>query len=104
MGNKATPSINTDDYELSRVQSFLMSAIKNLPTDFPIMNGVLVDAAINTTGTTVEHKLGRVPKGYFVVSQDANSVVWKSASSIPNPNSQIILLASALVNVKLYIF
>lgn len=68
----------------------------------PFMNGVLISGLALTTGAAnnVQHKLGKVPQGWFIFLQNANSVVWNGT-----PTATILPLnVSANVTVTLWVF
>lgn len=55
------------DDDLNRIQSDLETAI-NPALKKEILDGVLVSGEVSTTTSSIAHGLGRVPKGWFVVS------------------------------------
>ncbi len=81
------------------VESALRPILKN-----PLMDGTLIEDLTLVTGTpfTVEHGLGRIPRGWMVVSPNAESSVWESASALPTKT--LILNVSANVTLSLWVF
>ena len=77
------------------VQDSLSRIEKNTLLDNVIISGVLI-----STSKSVEHKLGRTPKGYLIIQKNANAQVWNG--SITDTN--IVLTSSAAVTVTLLIF
>jgi hypothetical protein len=61
------------DELINRIQDRLKTAI-NAILRKPIVDGVLISATVNPTATAVEHKLGRLPRGFIVVSGQASII------------------------------
>lgn len=79
----------------------VVRAIKELQ-DVPLLNGVLLeDVSVGMSDTTIQHKLGRVPRGYLVVKLDAGSAVWQPAAAT---SSHIHLQAASDVVISLWVF
>jgi len=97
-------TINVKEYELSRVQDNVADAFRRLPVENLILGGAFVTASLTTADASINHTLGREYQGWFVVDQDAEASVYRSSTSNLRPAHQIILKASASVNVRLYIF
>lgn len=55
------------DELINRIQDRLKAVI-NAVIQKPIVDGVLITATVTTSATNVEHKLGRQPRGYIIVS------------------------------------
>jgi len=69
-----------------------------------LLDGRLIEDAALTTGTGNDllHKLGRVPKGWIVVKQNAQADVWENANA--TPAKVLTLQTSANVTVSLWVF
>lgn len=93
----------TSDQDLDRVQSRIDDAFKQVDA-IPLLSGNTIEATIGVTDTAVNHKLQRKFQGWIVIDQDANAVIWRSNVFNPLEDKQLILKASAPVNVKLYVF
>lgn len=95
----------TSNSELNQVINFITESFAQLLADCPILRGVLLeDVNLTTSDTLVNHTLTRVPIGYLVVSKDANAAVYTSSTSNLRPKEQLILKASATVEVDLWVF
>jgi len=71
--------------------------------DNPIINGILIEnVTVNTSQTSIEHKLKRPYKGFVVVSQNANANIWVAADS--DKQAYLKLISSATVVVSLWVF
>lgn len=65
-----------------------------------ILDSVTISNVVINTSKSLEHKLGRIPKGYLIIQKNANAQVWNG--SITDTN--IVLTSSAAVTVTLLIF
>jgi len=67
-----------------------------------ISSGVLLTSiSVGVSPLKIEHKLGRVPQGFYVVDKNSNSNVWRSSAS---DNRYITLSASAPSTISLWVF
>lgn len=68
----------------------------------PFMNGVLLTGVSLVTGSTntINHKLGRLAQGYFVVSKSTGAIVWNDTFT----DAAIPLHTSANCTVSLWVF
>lgn len=75
----------------------------------PVIANLLVQGQLLTgqtliNGTTViNHKLGRQPQGWFLVSPQASATVYQAASQ-PNPTLTLTLVSSAALTTSLWVF
>lgn len=65
-----------------------------------LLNKAIVSNIVVNTSATIEHKLGRVPNGYFVIAKNANANIWNGALT----DTQLTLNSSAAVTITIYIF
>lgn len=95
--------VRSNDDSLRQLQDGVDFVLRAISTK-EILDGVLIQDISITSGTAkiVDHKLGRVPLGYIVVSRNANSNIWTSTSSVPS--SVLKLNASANVTINLWVF
>ena len=97
------------DFPMARVfnnaQDHLEEVINPI-TDSQIIDGVILeDIALNSsTFTTIEHKLGRKPRGYLVIRKSAAQTVYEEAGDYDNRKLFIKLRASGTVTVNLWVF
>jgi len=94
--------IATTDGILSRLVSELERVLFEF-TRREDNDSVIVDTtaiATGASGTTLTHGLGRTPTGWQIVSPDANATVWELSKN----TSQLVLRASAAVNVKVKVW
>jgi hypothetical protein len=69
----------------------------------PVLAGVLVEdvSLVSANTTAVQHKLGRVPRGFVVTNLTDNATVWHGQA--PDANA-LYLYASTDTTVDLWVF
>ena len=77
----------------------------------PVLNSAIIDGVIledidlvSTGFTSVEHKLGRKPRGYLVIRKSAAQTVYEDVGDYDNRKLFIKLRASGSVTVNLWVF
>lgn len=69
-----------------------------------LVNGqLLTDQMLVTGPNAVNHKLGRVPNGWFIVSPEAAGSVYQ-ASYQPNPTLILTLTSTANIPCSIWVF
>ena len=88
---------NAQDHIESVINPVLNSAI---------VNGVILEDIDLVSGsfTSIEHKLGRKPRGYLVIRKSAAQTVYEDAGDYDNRKLFIKLRASGSVTVNLWVF
>lgn len=100
MSLKPLKDIVSTDVELSQLVSTLREWSKQFK-DIPFLDGRLIEDIVVTTSTvSVAHKLSRQPRGWFIVSKNANADVWESSKS----SSYLVLDSSATVTISIWVF
>jgi|CXWL01.1.fsa_nt_gi hypothetical protein len=82
MGLSLFDRLQHPDELVNRIQD-RMKAVINAVIQKPLVDGHLVTATVAPAQTAVAHKLGRLPRGYFVVSGQA-SIIGLSAAADTN--------------------
>jgi hypothetical protein len=97
--------VNTDNYELQKVQDSVAAAFQTLGINY-MVNGELVKDITLASGVDnkVEHKLSRVPNGFFIVDKNATADVWQSTTSNKIKDKLLLLRSSATVTINLWVF
>ena len=71
----------------------------------PLLGGQLLDPQTLVLGdNTINHKLGRKLKGYFVVLNSAAATFYDKQAGNQMPQFTLVLNASAPTTVTLYVF
>jgi hypothetical protein len=95
--------IFTANYELQKIQSNVSESMDSI-TMFSLLTGNFIDVTVKTTDTYIEHGLGRKYNGWLVCDKDASAIIFRSSTSNPRPESQLILKSSAQTVARIYIF
>lgn len=102
--NKFFRKVVGQSRELNQVQTNVEQAVAEFIKN-PLLDGRLIESvALTSSATRLEHKLGRTPRGYLIVKQDAAATVHDSIASETSPDLFLPLIASANVTVSIWIF
>lgn len=86
--------------ELNKIQDNISYALDPI-IGSPIINGVLLKNVVLKAGLNiVDHKLGRVPQGWIVVSPQANESMWSSGQT----GSSLLINASGPITSSFWVF
>lgn len=93
------PKKQTLEQLQSKWPAILNPVIANL-----LVNGQLLTNQSLVNGTTViNHKLGRIPQGWFLVAPQAAATVFQ-ATQQPNPTLTLTLISNAAVVTGIWVF
>lgn len=100
--------LKSQQFENEEVQK-LQDAIQTLLGKFDFidfLDGGRLEKIAITSGTLkkVEHKLNRNLRGWILLRNRANSVIWDTQDSNPNPNKTLYLNASATSTIDIWVF
>ena len=77
----------------------------------PVTNSVIIDGVIledidlvSGSFTSIEHKLGRKPRGYLVIRKSAAQTVYEEVGDYDSRKLFLKLRASGSVTVNLWVF
>jgi len=77
----------------------------------PVLDSVIIDGVIledidlvSGSFTSVEHKLGRKPRGYLVIRKSAAQTVYEEVGDYDSRKLFLKLRASGTVTVNLWVF
>ena len=97
------------DFPMARVFNTAQDHIESVIN--PVLNSAIIDGVIledidlvSTGFTSVEHKLGRKPRGYLVIRKSAAETVYEDVGDYDNRKLFIKLRASGSVTVNLWVF
>ena len=101
-GEKYFSKINSENREINLLQKNVEASLGPLVAN-PLLNGSLLTGVNLASGAnSVNHKLGRVPRGWFIVSSSTADVVYGSVSSATD--TTLTLTASGAITVSLWVF
>lgn len=96
--------INTPDRIINMVQDNIANVLEPLSSN-PLISGlILTSVALKTGSNTVNHKLGRKLRGWFIVRQRSAASIYDNQDSNTLNAVSLILVSSANVTVDLYVF
>lgn len=86
-------------------QRDVSSIIQQVGTN-PLLNGILLENITipGVTLTRVNHPLNRPYRGYIVVYQNAETVLWVDETGNAERDKYLGLMSSATVTVSLWVF
>lgn len=93
-----------NDADLARIQDQIESYTISLRSELMPPGRLIKNVKLSTTNHRVVHALNRNYSGYIVVSKDAYANVKVDVSDNNSPSQYIPLLASADVEVSLWVF
>lgn len=96
--------IRTSDADLKNVQDSIELVLDQIIRK-GILDGILIeDVSLVSGSNIVDHTLDRAPKGFIIVSRNANQQVWNGTSTKVIPKRNINLVTSGAVTVSLWFF
>ena len=96
--------VTTGDRVTEELQDNAEPIMKKVQEAF-LLDGVLLKKeTIATTATDVNHGLGRAPKGFIVIRRRGDATVWDLQYDSKSSAKTLTLIASAEVEVDLWVF
>lgn len=100
--------IQSDNEKDNRIQDTVDGWIFQLGTDIPLLQGRLIeDVSLSGSSASnlIEHKLNRAYRGYILVTQTANSVIYDDTSNSGENNELYLNLKTTTAQtVSLWVF
>ena len=96
--------IQTADRVLNMIQDNVSNILDPLSSKEILQGQFLQRVALVSGANTVSHKLNRKLIGWFIVRQRASAIVYDTQDTQERPEIFLSLVASAVVNVDLYVF
>lgn len=98
------PSYQTSDLTLTLLQSN-WATLLNPVLDNPIVQGDILEGIQLASGAnTINHKLGRKLRGWFIVRQRALASIYDTQDTNPTPAVTLRLTSNASVKVDIFVF
>lgn len=98
---QAFRKVKVKDNDLRQVQDAVSFVFQDLKQR-EIIDGIMIEnIVVNTTGTVVQHTLGRPLRGYLVVKKNANVTIWDSTA---DTTELLKLISSGTATVSLWVF
>jgi hypothetical protein len=97
---RSLKKLASDSAEFNRFQEYVQATLGPL-LQSPLLDGVLISGvALTTAPLEIDHKLGRQPQGWILVSPDAEETVWQ----VSVDKRTLVLQASGSLTSNLWIF
>lgn len=105
MSLKAFRKVKVADLSVSQFQDNVANFFTQLLLN-AVLSGRLIENidVLSASVNSINHGLGRAPRGYFIVKSDADVRVWSVAANQTTPLVTLELSASANATISLYIF
>jgi len=103
-GNVTLPYFQTQDKDLSLLQTGWAAQINPVITNPANQTNILKNIVLASGDNTINHLLGRVLQGWFVVGQNASATFYDKQSSNAMPDKTLVLNASGAVTINLGVF
>lgn len=87
----------------SQMQTKWAAQLNPLLSNLLIQGQLLTNQTLINGTTAINHKLGRTPQGWFLVSPQAAAVVYQAAQQ-PNPTLLLTLVSNAAVQTSIWVF
>jgi glutamine cyclotransferase len=97
---RAFKESSPSDPQTSRLQENIKQFIGQLNKSIFIDGNLVENVTVATTDTKIEHKLGRVPKGFIVTDLAANTNIWR----ISYDSRFITLRAGTSTSISFWVF
>ena len=96
--------VSSDDRVIEELQDNAEPVMRHVEQAFSL-NGVLRKKETIITGPTdITHGLGRAPIGFVIIRRRGNATVWDLQDDNTNATKTLTLIASADVEVDVWIF
>lgn len=105
MSLKAFRKVKIADLSVSQFQDSVAAFLSQLVLNV-ILSGRLIENIdiLSASVNSINHGLGRAPRGYFIVKSTADTRVWSVAANQSTPLVTLELSASANATISLYVF
>jgi hypothetical protein len=100
MALRALKESSPTDPQAARLQENIKQFIGQLNKSIFIDGNLVENIIIGTGDTKIEHKLGRVPKGFIVTDLAANTNIWRTGYD----SRFITLRAGTQTSISIWVF
>jgi hypothetical protein len=97
-------TLNVQDEVQNRVQDNTKKAIDQINANVLTSGTILSKVSLKVGSNTVNHKLGKVLTGWFIVRQRSSATIYDTQDSNKTPAQTLLLTSSAAVTVDIYVF
>lgn len=96
--------VQTTDRVVNQLQDNIANLVEPLSGN-PLLSGIILkNVALAAASNTIQHGLGRLLLGWFIVRQRASASIYDTQDTNPTPTTTLRLTSSAVVTVDIYVF
>lgn len=96
--------VQTTDRVVNQLQDNIANFIEPLGNNVLLSGIILKNVALAVGSNTIQHGLGRLLLGWFIVRQRASASIYDTQDTNPSPTTTLRLTSSAVVVVNIYVF
>ena len=96
--------VQTTDRVVNQLQDNIANFVEPISDNVLLPGIILKNVALAASSNTIQHKLGRLLLGWFIVRQRASASIYDTQDTNPTPTKTLLLTSSAVVTVDLYVF
>jgi hypothetical protein len=89
---------------VNQLQDNIANFIEPLGNNVLLSGIILKNVALAVGSNTIQHGLGRLLLGWFIVRQRASASIYDTQDTNPSPTTTLRLTSSAVVVVNIYVF
>jgi hypothetical protein len=96
--------VQTTDRVVNQLQDNIANFIEPMANNVLLPGIILTKVTLAATSNTIQHKLGRLLQGWFIVRQRASASIYDTQDTNPTPTTTLRLTSSTVVTVDIYVF
>ena len=96
--------VQTTDRIVNQLQDNIANFVEPISDNVLLPGIILKNVALAVGSNTIQHKLGRLLQGWFIVRQRASASIYDTQDTNTSQTTTLRLTSSAVVTVDLYVF
>ena len=96
--------IQTTDRVMNQLQDNIANLLEPISDNVLLPGIILKNVALAVGSNTIQHQLGRLLLGWFIVRQRASASIYDTQDTNQSPTTTLLLTSSAVVKVDIYVF
>ena len=96
--------VQTTDRVVNQLQDNIANFIEPIGDNVLLSGIILKNVALAVGSNTIQHGLGRLLLGWFIVRQRASASIYDTQDNNKTPQTTLLLTSSAVVKVDIYVF
>lgn len=98
------PKVQTDNRHVNQLQQNISTALAPVLNNDQAQGQLISNVSLTTGSNTINTGLNKTLTGWHLARKDGPADVYDNQQNNPNPKQTLILIASAPVNVDIYVF